>query len=90
MLQVTERASQELSQVLGQVEKQPEQTLRLVSDPQAGYRLTLDVEQEGDQVVEHQGSTVLVLSSDLARDLEGAVLDVQETPAGPALTISRP
>jgi Fe-S cluster assembly iron-binding protein IscA len=89
MLKVTERASKELKQVLEGAIKEPDQLLRLVTDLEGNYKLTLDTEREGDQVVEHEGTKIMVISPEISTELEGAVLDSQDTPVGPVLTISR-
>ncbi|MFN3974641.1 MAG: hypothetical protein ACK4K2_05135 [Dehalococcoidia bacterium] len=89
MLTVTERASRELKQVLDNVEREANQCLRLITDPQGNFRLTLDVERENDQVVKHEDEAVLLIEHGISQHLEGAVLDVEDTPAGPALVISR-
>lgn len=84
MLTVTESACQALKSILESTEPQPEQSLRLVED-QGDYRLTLDTEREGDQVVEHAGETVLLVESEVRTELESIVLDLQDTPQGPQL-----
>jgi len=67
----------------------PEIGLRLVvSEPQA-FSLLLDKEQEGDQVVEHEGAKVLLVGQELSQALEGVTVDCQETTEGTRLTIYR-
>jgi Fe-S cluster assembly iron-binding protein IscA len=89
MLTVTERASRELKQVLDTVERETNQCLRLITDPQGNFRLTLDIPRKGDQVVKHGEEAVLLIEPRIAQYLEGAVLDVEDTPTGPSLVISR-
>lgn len=64
--------------------------LRLVAQPEGrGFALAADQVEEGDETVEADGETVLVITSSLAEVLEGAVIDVDETGDGPRLSISR-
>ena len=42
-----------------------------------------------DQVVEHEGTNVLVVEEKLATSLEGVTLDTQDTPEGPKLVVSQ-
>jgi hypothetical protein len=40
-----------------------------------------------DQVVEHEGSKVLLVTKELAVSLQGITMDVQETSGGPKLVL---
>ena len=51
--------------------------------------LVLDRPQDGDQVVEHNGRTVLVVDQMIADQLDGATLDAVDTPDGRRLTLNR-
>ena len=84
MLTVTESARKALKNMLDSAEAQPEQSLRLVEE-QGNYGLTLDTKREDDQVVEHEGATVLLVGADVKTQLESVVLDLQDTPGGPRL-----
>ncbi len=87
---VTERAAQELRSMLAQAASKEGETVRLISQPGGGgFAIGVDQVREGDETVEEQGETVLVISSSLAEALEGAVIDVEETEEGARLTISR-
>ena len=48
-----------------------------------------DDEQEGDQVVEHEGSKILLVRAELTTQLEGVTIDCQDTPEGPQLVLSK-
>jgi Fe-S cluster assembly iron-binding protein IscA len=94
MLKVTDQAKQALNnlktEALAQVPPesngQAMPSLRLViQGTQAG--LSLDFPQETDQVIEVDGATVLLIDQDISQMLDGGVIDVTETPAGPMLTI---
>jgi len=50
----------------------------------------LDKEKEGDQVVEtEEGAKLLLIGPDVAPELEGMLMDYQETPQGSGFTMSR-
>jgi Fe-S cluster assembly iron-binding protein IscA len=50
----------------------------------------LDKENKGDRVVKsEEGIKILLIESDLAQELEGMVLDYQQTPQGPGFRILR-
>lgn len=103
MISVTEKAVELLYGVLEQAEQeagldyQEDVAIRLVpttvpqdSDPgQLELGLGLDRSKEGDQVVEHNGKKVLLVDESTGELLDGATLDVVDTPEGQQLTISQ-
>jgi len=89
MLTVTESAKQLLKETLTAHSDDPEVGLRLEFNPPGGFGIVLDREAEGDQVVEHEGAKVLLVASELAPVVEAVTLDVQDTPEGPKLAISK-
>lgn len=90
MLTVTESAKQHLKELLLAARSDdPEISLRLELKPSGQFGMVLDREAEGDQVVEHEGAKVLLVASELAPVVEGVTLDVQDTPDGPKLVVSR-
>ena len=89
MLTVTEGAKQLLKGILTSHSDDPEVAVRLSFNPPSEFGIVLDREAEGDQVVEHQGSKVLLVASELVPVVEGITLDVQDTPEGPKLTMSK-
>ena len=93
MLTVTMAAKGKLKEALEKQTTDPEIAVRIVSSSSDPKRLemVLDKEKEGDQIVEsEEGATVLLIGSDLVSDLEGMVVDYQETSEGIGFTISRP
>ena len=62
MINVTERAKQELKRLLSQKVDWPQARLRLIDRGQGIWGLGIDIEQPGDQVVEYQGIKVLNIS----------------------------
>ena len=89
MLTVTEGAKQLLKGILTSHSDDPEVAARLSFNPPGEFGIVLDREAEGDQVVEHQGSKVLLVASELAPVVEGITLDVQDTPEGPKLVMAK-
>jgi len=90
-LQVTERATEHLKQILDGTEHEDDQILRIVSDAQGNSQLVLDTQKDGDQVVEHNGKPIVVVEPVLSKGLSGTTLDVKQTPENqnqPTLTLS--
>ena len=88
MIEVTERARQELKRILTANTDEPEACLRLTANDQDQLGLAIDMERQGDQVVEHEDSKVLLVEKDLADTLQGITIDVEDTPEGARLVIS--
>jgi len=88
MVTVTERAARELRARLLALAPEPGYVLRLAAGP-TGLILILDVEREGDQLVEFEGEAVLVIAPELSEALHGSVIDCEEREGGAVLTISR-
>lgn len=89
MLNITERAKDELHQTLKAYQTRPIECLRLTADDDDEFSLTVDVRRPGDTVVEHRGIMVLLVEAELAEGLDGALIDCTPSDDGPQLTISR-
>ena len=87
MIDVTERAIQELKRILFSKADLPQARLRLTANGEGGLGLGLDIDMPNDRVVEHEGLTVLVVEERLANSLNGITLDVEDTLEGPQLVI---
>ena len=87
MLDVTERARQELKKLLSANVDDPQMGLRLTTTDTGHFGLSVDTEAPDDQVVEHEGSKVLLVEQELVDQLEGVTIDVEDTPEGPKLAI---
>jgi Fe-S cluster assembly iron-binding protein IscA len=87
-LSVTERAAEALHQTLESVEKEPEQVLRLIAEPD-GLGLALDEKRDDDQVIEHDGAVIMVIEPVVGDQLAGVTLDFADTPEGGRLTLKR-
>lgn len=89
MITVTDKARETLKELLLSDSDDPEMSLRLVANQPGQFGLALDREAEGDQVVEQEGTKVLLIGHELANIADGTTLDVQDTPDGPKLSISK-
>jgi len=87
MINVTEGARQELRRILLTNVDMPQACLRLLSRDQGELGLGIDIEMPGDELVEYDGSAVLVVEKGLAGNIEGITLDVDDTPNGTELVI---
>jgi Fe-S cluster assembly iron-binding protein IscA len=86
MLTVTERAKEELRQILTNTVDHPLAGLRLTRRGPGHFALIVDVEEPGDVVVKYEGLKVLLIEEKLVDNLEGITLDIEDTPDGPKLT----
>ncbi|MFO8009509.1 MAG: iron-sulfur cluster assembly accessory protein [Dehalococcoidia bacterium] len=82
MIAVTENAKQALKTLLDGNTDTEEAGLRMVRTEQGQLSLVLDMEKEGDQIVEHSESKILMVDDQLAQELEGITLDFQQSPEG--------
>ena len=87
MIDITERAKQELKKLLSLKVDWPQARLRIMDRGQGIIGLGIDIEAPGDHVVEYEGTRVLVVEPALANNLQGVTIDVDETPEGPELVI---
>ena len=87
MLSVTERARQELKSILEANVDMPQSRLRLMDRGQGKLGLGIDVEMPRDELVQYDGSTVLVIEHELARSLRGITLDVDDTATRPEIVV---
>ena len=93
MLEVTLRAREKLQEALLEEKTTASQiSYRITPIPTMPNRLgiALDKEKKGDQVVKSKaGLKVLLVQAELAQELEGMVLDYQDTPNGQGFTINK-
>jgi Fe-S cluster assembly iron-binding protein IscA len=88
MLTVTQDARSVLADILDQGNAPEDVALRLVAESGA-LHLKPDQERPEDTSFDVDGKTVLVVDEQLASDLSDVVLDAQQTPDGPQLTLNR-
>jgi len=87
MVNVTDNARQELKKILLDNVDMPQARLRLVNRDEGELGLGIDIEMPGDELIEYQGMPILVVERDLADNLEGVTIDVDNTPEGAELVI---
>lgn len=87
MIRTTDSARQELKRLLQTQTDEAGACLRLTSDEGGQLTLIVDVEREGDESIEHEGSRVLVYGKDLADELKETTIDVENTMDGPRLVV---
>jgi Fe-S cluster assembly iron-binding protein IscA len=87
MIGVTDRAKQLLKNTLSENVDTPQAGIRLVARGEGQIGLGIDVENPGDQVVEFEGSKVLIVEKNLAEALTGITLDVEDTEEGAKLVL---
>ena len=78
MVKVTERAGKELLKILNSNVDNWYARLRLVSRGEGRIGLGIDIEMPGDEVVECDGTKVLVVERDLAASLDGLTIDAED------------
>ena len=87
MINVTEQAKQALKRILTAHVDLPEGRLRLMDRGQGKLGLGVDIETPGDELVKYDGSTILVVERELATNLKGVTLDVEDGVKGSELVI---
>ena len=87
MVNVTYRAKQELKRILSNTVDMPQARLRVIDRGQGKLGLGLDTEGPNDELLEHDGSVVLVVEHELATRLKEVTIDVDDTDKGPELVI---
>jgi Fe-S cluster assembly iron-binding protein IscA len=87
MLTVTDRAAQFLREKLDHKEEGLPDALRIVQT-EDGFQLTLDNPKDGDQVIEQEGHSILLVDTAVGQALEEATLDLQESPQGSSLVLT--
>ena len=87
MIDVTDSARQELKRILSSSVDNSYARLRLVDRGQGCLGLGIDIELPGDEVIEHEGSGLLLVGHELASSLESVTIDVDDTPDGTQLVI---
>jgi Fe-S cluster assembly iron-binding protein IscA len=87
MINITERAKQALKKLLKAKVDLPEGRLRLMDRGQGKLGLGIDIEMPGDELVQYEGATILVIERELTANLKGITLDVEDGLTGPELVI---
>ena len=87
MIGVTEQAKAELKEILVSKVDDPRACLRIKSDDEGQLGVEIDIEMPGDQTVEYQNSTLLVVEQELADRLSHVEIDVEDTEQGKQLVL---
>ncbi len=88
MLAVTDLAKEELKKILFQKVDHPLAGIRLIRGEQPdSFGLTIDIEIPGDDVVEFNGSKVLIVDHELSKDLDGNILDIEDATQGNSFVV---
>jgi Fe-S cluster assembly iron-binding protein IscA len=84
MLNVSQKAAAALHETLEQNQSDDDEVLRIAQTEQ-GLALAIGREHEGDQIVDHEDRHILAIDQSLSDALDGATLDLADTPEGPRL-----
>ena len=87
MINITARAKQALQQLLKAKVDFPEGRLRLMDRGQGKLGLGIDIEMPGDELVEYNGATILVVERVLASNIKGVTPDVEDSAEGSNLVL---
>lgn len=87
MITVTDKAKQELKKTLSDNVDTPGAGLRLVAREGGQLGLGVDIQKADDEVVEFEGSKVLIVEKKLADTLNKITLDVEDTKEGNRLVL---
>ena len=87
MIGVTEKAKIEMRKVLAGKVDHPEACLRLRVSDEGNLGLGIDIARPDDEVVEYQGTTLLVVEPELAGTLVDISIDVEDSDDGSQLVI---
>ena len=90
MIHVTDRAREQFRRTLAAIAgSRPDHRLRLDRTASGQLGLFKDTEHDEDQVVEHDGAPILLISSDVSRALDGRTIDVTDGDDGPRFIVRR-
>jgi Fe-S cluster assembly iron-binding protein IscA len=80
MLQITDAAAEQLSEVLADLDTREDVCLR-ISETQEGIRMVLDQQRPGDATIKNDDETLLVMDAVIADRLDGRTMDFNERTA---------
>lgn len=87
MIEITDQAKVELKKLLLAKVDWPGARLRLLDRGGGRLGLGIDIESESDRVVEYEGDVLMVIEDELASQLDGIAIDVDDTEEGTELVI---
>jgi Fe-S cluster assembly iron-binding protein IscA len=86
MVYVTERARESLKELLGESDN-PSVSLRLGTAPSGQRGVFPDRERADDQIVEHEGTAVLLIGKEIAPMVQDTTIDYDDSRPTPGLVI---
>jgi hypothetical protein len=90
MIGITERAKSILLDLRESVEiPAPHGALRLAPNTAGQLELSIDVARDSDEVLRHDGDTLLVIASNVSQGFAGSTIDCARTPGGFRLALTR-
>ena len=89
MVNVTDRAKERLKTLLTTTNGDPSVGLRLEQTRTGNLEIFPDRERANDQVVEHQGTAVLLVGQDIAPMVEDTTIDCDDSAPDARLVIMR-
>lgn len=89
MVGVTKAGLVELKKILDEHTDNAQAGLRLTTDQSGTLGLTIGMKTAEDQVLEREGSRLLIIEQNLAANLAGITIDVDETPEGRRLVTKK-
>jgi hypothetical protein len=90
MIGITERARDILLDLRESIEiGHPDAALRLATNETGQLEISVDVERAGDEVVRHDGTTLLLIAGAVSQGLAGSTIDCTQTSDGFQLTLNR-
>jgi Fe-S cluster assembly iron-binding protein IscA len=90
MVHVTDRAKTALKSALSRSAEEPGVGLRVEVSGEGACALFPEREKAGDEVVEHEGEVLLLIGEDASQPLDGATIDLAQTPEGAQLVVTKP
>ena len=87
MIEITDQAKVELKKLLLAKVDWPGARLRLLDRGGGRLGLGIDIESASDRVVEYEGDVLMVIEDELASQLDGIAIDVDDTEEGTELVI---
>jgi len=87
MVTVTERAKEKLKEMLESETDDPSIGLRLATASSGQFGIFPDRGRDDDQIVEHEGSAVLLVGQEMAQAIGDATIDYDERQPDPQLVM---
>jgi hypothetical protein len=89
MVKITSQAASIIGESLLQAQRENGKGPKLFRLVHLGedYAIQVDTQHDGDEVLEHNGEPIMVLSPDVYSTLTDATIDVQTSPEGPRLVV---